>query len=57
MRPSGMAGDLKDRAAQTADAVASKVRSGMDAASEIAKETIEQVRSTAANALPRPQAR
>ena len=45
-----MAGDLRDRATQAADAVASKVRSGMDAASEIAKERIEQVRSTAANA-------
>ena len=47
---SGMAGDLRDRATQAADAVASKVKSGMDAASEIAKERIEQVRSTAANA-------
>ena len=48
---SGMAGDLRDRATQAADAVASKVRSGMDAASEIAKERIEQVLdSTAANA-------
>jgi hypothetical protein len=47
---SGMAGDLRDRATLAADAVASKVRSGMDAASEIAKERIEQVRSTAANA-------
>ena len=47
---SGIAGDLRDRATQAADAVASKVRSGMDAASEIAKERIEQVRSTAANA-------
>src|SRR6185369_7131556 len=44
---SGMAGDLSDRVAQTADAVANKVRSGMDAASEIAKEKMEQVRSTA----------
>jgi hypothetical protein len=47
---SGMAGDLRDRATQAADAVASKLRSGMDAASGIAKERIEQVRSTAANA-------
>jgi len=47
---SGMAGDLRDRATQAADAVASKVRSGMDAASEIAKERMERVRSTAANA-------
>jgi hypothetical protein len=47
---SGMAGDLRDRAAQTADAVATKVRSGLDAASEIAKEKMEQVRSTATNA-------
>jgi vacuolar-type H+-ATPase subunit H len=47
---SGMAGDLRDRATQAADAVASKVKSGMDAASEIAKERMEQVRSTAANA-------
>lgn len=47
---SGMAGDLKARATQAADAVANKVRSGMDAASEIAKEKMEQVRSTATNA-------
>ncbi|MEH2626417.1 ElaB/YqjD/DUF883 family membrane-anchored ribosome-binding protein [Bradyrhizobium sp. AZCC 1719] len=46
---SGMAGDLRDRAAQAADAVA-EVRSGMDAASEIAKEKMERVRSTATNA-------
>jgi hypothetical protein len=47
---SGMAGDLRDRAAQAADAVANKVRSGMDAASEITKEKMERVRSTATNA-------
>jgi hypothetical protein len=35
---SGMAGDLRDRATQAADAVVDKVRSGMDAASEMAKE-------------------
>jgi hypothetical protein len=46
---SGMAGDLRDRAAQAADAVANKVKSGMDAASEIAKEKMEHVRSTATN--------
>src|SRR5215213_4722406 len=46
---SGMAGDLRDRATQTADAVANKARSGMEAASEMAKERMEQVRSTAAN--------
>ena len=36
---SEMASDLKDRAAQTADAVADKFRSGVDAASEMAKQT------------------
>jgi hypothetical protein len=46
---SGMAGDLRDRATQTADVVANKARSGMEAASEMAKERMEQVRSTAAN--------
>jgi hypothetical protein len=47
---SGMAGDLGDRATQAADTVANKVRSGVDAASEMAKEQIERVRSTATNA-------
>jgi hypothetical protein len=47
---SGMAGDLKDRTTQATDAIAGKVRSGMDAASEMAKEKMERVRSTAANA-------
>ena len=46
----GMANDLRGRAAQTADAVSNKVRAGMDAASEMAKEQIERVRSTATNA-------
>jgi len=45
---SGMAGDLRDRATQAA--VAGKVRSGMDAASEMAKERMERVRSTAKDA-------
>jgi hypothetical protein len=44
---SGMASDLRDRAAQTAEAVSNKVKSGMDAASEMAKEQMERVRSTA----------
>jgi len=47
---SGMAGDLRGRATQAADAVVNKVRSGMDAASEMAKERMERVRSTATNA-------
>jgi hypothetical protein len=47
---SGVAGDLKDRATQAAEAVAGKVSSGMDAASEIAKEKMERVRATATNA-------
>ena len=47
---SGLAGDLRDRASQAADALASKVRSGMDTASGMAKERMEQVRSTATSA-------
>jgi hypothetical protein len=47
---SRVAGDLKDRATQAADAVAAKVSTGMDAASEIAKEKMERVRSTATSA-------
>ena len=47
---SGMAGDLRDRATQAADAVADKVRSGVGAASDMAKEQMERVRSTATNA-------
>jgi len=47
---SGMAGDLRDRATEAADTVASTVRSGMDAASEMAKESIDRVRSTATTA-------
>ena len=50
----GMAVDMRDRAAQTADAVSGKVRAGMDAAAEMAKDTMEmakdrmeRVRSTA----------
>src|SRR4029450_3134699 len=43
---SGMAGDLRDRATQAADAVVDKVRSGMDAASEIAKGRLGAGRST-----------
>jgi hypothetical protein len=46
----GIAGDLKDRATQAAETVASNVRSGMDAASEIAKERMERIRSTATSA-------
>jgi hypothetical protein len=49
-RASGIAGDLRDRAAEAAETVASKVRSGMDAASEMAKERMERVRSRAQNA-------
>ena len=40
-----IASDLRDRAAQTVDAVRSEVSAGMDAASEKAKETIERARS------------
>jgi hypothetical protein len=47
---SGMAGDLKNRATQAAEAVASNVRSGMDTASEMAKERMERIRSTATSA-------
>lgn len=47
---SGIAADLKDRGTDAADTVASKVRSGMDAASEMARERMEQVRATAKNA-------
>jgi hypothetical protein len=46
----GMAGDLRDRAAQTADAVSSKVRAGIDAASEMTRERMERVRSSAKEA-------
>src|SRR4051812_21096751 len=45
----GIAGDLKDRATH-AETVASNVRSGMDAASEMAKERMERIRSTATSA-------
>ena len=45
----GMANDLGS-CTQAADAVSNKVRAGMDAASEMAKEQIERVRSTATNA-------
>jgi hypothetical protein len=43
---SEMAGDLRNRATQAADAISNKVRS----ASEMAKEQMERVRSTATNA-------
>jgi hypothetical protein len=46
----GIAGDLKDRATQAAETVASNVRSGMDAASEMGKERMERIRSTATSA-------
>jgi hypothetical protein len=46
---SGMAGELRNRAAEVADTLTSKVRSGVDAASEIARERMEQARSTARN--------
>jgi hypothetical protein len=42
----GMASDMRDRAAQTADAVSGKVRAGMDAASEMTKDTMEKAKDT-----------
>ncbi|NOJ38766.1 DUF3618 domain-containing protein [Bradyrhizobium sp. WSM 1791] len=42
----GTAGDLRDRAGETADALAGKARAGMDAASEMAKDTMERARDT-----------
>ncbi len=47
---SEMANDLRGRAAQTADVVTSKVRAGVDAASQRAKDTMERARSSAGNA-------
>jgi hypothetical protein len=46
----GETASLKDRAAQTVDAVTSKFSAGMNAASEKAKQTIERARSTANDA-------
>lgn len=46
----GTAGHFKDRATQVAETVASNVWSGMDAASEMAKEQMERIRSTATSA-------
>jgi hypothetical protein len=51
----GLADDLRNRAAQTASTVTDKLRTGMDAASGMAKETLERARSTvndAATAAP-----
>jgi hypothetical protein len=46
----GMASDLRDRASQTADAVAAKVRAGVDVSSEIALDALERARTAAGDA-------
>lgn len=46
----GMASDLRDRASQTADAVAAKVRAGVDVGSETALDALERARTTASDA-------
>jgi len=46
----GTAGNLKDRGAQAAETVASNVKSGVDAATEMAKERMERMHSMATSA-------
>lgn len=46
----GIASDLRDRASQTADAVATKVRAGIDVGSEMALDAVQRARTAASDA-------